>query len=346
MTLTITFALGTDLDTAQVQVQNRVAQALPRLPQEVQRIGLTTEKASPDIMMAAHLVSPDERYDMLYLSNLAHLQVKDELSRIPGVGNVQVFGAGEYSMRVWLDPDKLAARELTATDVVRAIREQNVQVAAGVLGAPPAPTDTTFQLLINAQGRLATEDEFARHRGARDADRARSRGCATSDGWSWAPNMYALRSLLDNKPAVTIGISQRPGSNAIQASSDVRALLARLKATFPEGVDYRIIYDPTVYVRDSIRAVVITLFEAIALVVVVVLLFLQTWRASIIPLIAVPVSLVGTFAVMLAVGLLAEHAVALWPGPGDRYRRGRRDRRGRERRAAHRARLVAARRHL
>ena len=301
MTLTITFALGTDLDTAQVQVQNRVAQALPRLPQEVQRIGLTTEKASPDIMMAAHLVSPDERYDMLYLSNLAHLQVKDELSRIPGVGNVQVFGAGEYSMRVWLDPDKLAARELTATDVVRAIREQNVQVAAGVLGAPPAPTDTTFQLLINAQGRLATEDEFAdivvRATPSGQITRVRDVGRV-----ELGSNTYALRSLLDNKPAVTIGISQRPGSNAIQASSDVRALFARLKATFPEGVDYRIIYDPTVYVRDSIRAVVITLFEAIALVVVVVLLFLQTWRASIIPLIAVPVSLVGTFAVMLMSG--------------------------------------------
>ena len=171
MTLTITFALGTDLDTAQVQVQNRVAQALPRLPQEVQRIGLTTEKASPDIMMAAHLVSPDERYDMLYLSNLAHLQVKDELSRIPGVGTVQVFGAGEYSMRVWLDPDRLAARELTATDVVRAIREQNVQVAAGVLGAPPAPTDTTFQLLINAQ-RLDDGRGVRRHRRTGDANRS------------------------------------------------------------------------------------------------------------------------------------------------------------------------------
>ena len=142
MTLTITFALGTDLDNAQVQVQNRVAQALPRLPEEVQRIGVTTEKASPDIMMVVHLVSPDERYDMLYLSNYAHLQVKDELARIDGVGSVQVFGAGEYSMRVWLDPDKLASRKLTATDVVRAIREQNVQVAAGVLGAPPAPSDT------------------------------------------------------------------------------------------------------------------------------------------------------------------------------------------------------------
>jgi multidrug efflux pump len=301
MTLTITFALGTNIDTAQVQVQNRVAQALPRLPEEVQRIGVTTEKASPDIMMAAHLVSPDERYDMLYLSNLALLQVKDELSRIPGVGNVQIFGAGEYSMRVWLDPDKLAARELTATDVVRAIREQNVQVAAGTLGAPPSPTDTTFQLLINAQGRLTTADEFAdivvRATPTGQITRVRDVGRV-----ELGSNTYALRSLLDNKPAVTIGISQRPGSNAIQASSDVRALLARLKKTFPEGVDYKIIYDPTIYVRDSIRAVVVTLFEAIALVVVVVLLFLQTWRASIIPLVAVPVSLVGTFAVMLLFG--------------------------------------------
>src|SRR5688572_7947712 len=301
MTLTITFALGTDLDTAQVQVQNRVAQALPRLPQEVQRIGLTTEKASPDIMMAAHLVSPDERYDMLYLSNLAHLQVKDELARIPGVGNVQVFGAGEYSMRVWLDPDRLAARELTATDVVRAIREQNVQVAAGVLGAPPAPSDTTFQLLINAQGRLTSEDEFADIvvRATPEGQLTRVRDVGRVELGS---DQYALRSYLDNKPAVTIGITQRPGSNAIQASSDVRALLARLQRTFPAGVEYRIIYDPTVYVRDSIRAVVVTLFEAIGLVVLVVLVFLQTWRASIIPLVAVPVSLIGTFAVMLAAG--------------------------------------------
>ena len=160
LTLTVTFALGTDLDIAQVQVQNRVSQALPRLPQDVQRIGVTTEKASPDFLLVAHLVSPDDRYDMLYLSNFAHLQVKDELARIPGVGSVQIFGAGEYSMRVWLDPDKLAARQLTATDVVRAIREQNVQVAAGTLGAPPAPSDTTFQLSVNAQGRLASEEEF------------------------------------------------------------------------------------------------------------------------------------------------------------------------------------------
>ena len=301
LTLTITFALGTDLDTAQVQVQNRVSQALPRLPQEVQRIGITTEKASPDFIMVVHLVSPDERYDMLYLSNYAHLQIKDELARINGVGAAQVFGAGEYSMRVWLDPDKLAARELTATDVVRAIREQNVQVAAGVLGAPPAPTDTTFQLSINAQGRLVTEEQFAEIivRATPDGQITRVGDVARLE---LGANRYALRSLLDNQPAVAIGIAQRPGTNALQASSEIRALMERLSANFPTGLEYRIVYDPTVYVRDSIRAVVETLFEAILLVVVVVMVFLQTWRASIIPLIAVPVSLVGTFAVMLALG--------------------------------------------
>jgi multidrug efflux pump len=301
LTLTLTFALGTDLDNAQVQVQNRVSQALPRLPQDVQRIGVTTEKASPDFLLVAHLVSPDERYDMLYLSNYAHLQVKDELSRIPGVGSVQIFGAGEYSMRVWLDPDKLAARQLTATDVVRAIREQNVQVAAGTLGAPPAPSDTTFQLSVNAQGRLSTEEEFGDI-----VIRATPEGQITRLGdvgrVELGSNMYALRSLLDNQPAVAIGIAQRPGSNAIEASSEVRRVMERLKQSFPAGVDYRIVYDPTVYVRESIRAVVETLFEAILLVVLVVIVFLQTWRASIIPLVAVPVSLIGTFAVMLGFG--------------------------------------------
>jgi multidrug efflux pump len=301
LTLTITFALGTDLDNAQVQVQNRVSQALPRLPQDVQRIGVTTEKASPDFLMVAHLVSPDGRYDMLYLSNFAYLQVKDELSRIPGVGSVQVFGAGEYSMRVWLDPDRLAARELTATDVVRAIREQNVQVAAGVLGAPPAPSNTSFQLLVNAQGRLNTEQEFSDIvvRATPDGQITRLRDVGRVELGS---NMYALRSLLDNKSAVAIGISQRPGSNAIEASAEVRRTMERLKQSFPEGVEYRIVYDPTIYVRQSIRAVVSTLFEAILLVVIVVMVFLQTWRASIIPLVAVPVSLVGTFAVMLGFG--------------------------------------------
>ena len=252
LTLTVTFALGTDLDNAQVQVQNRVSQALPRLPQDVQRIGVTTEKASPDFLLVAHLVSPDDRYDMLYLSNFAHLQVKDELARIPGVGSVQIFGAGEYSMRVWLDPDKLAARQLTATDVVRAIREQNVQVAAGTLGAPPAPSDTTFQLSVNAQGRLASEEQFSDIvvRATREGQITRLGDVGRVELGS---NMYALRSLLDNQSAVAIGIAQRPGSNALEAASQVREVMERLKQSFPAGVEYRIVYDPTIYVRESIR---------------------------------------------------------------------------------------------
>ena len=301
LTLTLTFAVGTDLDNAQVQVQNRVAQALPRLPQDVQRIGVTTEKASPDFLLVAHLVSPDERYDMLYLSNYALLRVKDELARLPGVGSVQIFGAGEYSMRVWLDPNRLAALQLTASDVVRAIREQNIQVAAGVLGAPPAPSGATFQLTINAQGRLTTEEEFG-HIVVRATKEGQITRLADVARLELGSSRYSLRSLLDNKPAVAIGVFQRPGTNALQASADVHATMERLKRSFPPGVDYRIVYDPTVYVRESINAVAHTLFEAILLVVVVVVLFLQTWRASIIPLVAVPVSLIGTFAVMLALG--------------------------------------------
>jgi multidrug efflux pump len=301
MTLTVTFALGSDLDNAQVQVQNRVSQALPRLPPEVQRVGVVTEKSSPDFIMVVHLISPDERYNMLYLSNYAHLRVKDELARIAGVGSAQVFGAGEFSMRVWLDPNRLSARQLTATDVVRAIREQNVQVAAGVLGGPPSPTDTTFQLSINAQGRLQTEEQFGDIvvRAGQDGQITHIRDVGRVELGS---NQYALRSLLDNQPAVAIGIFQRPGTNAIEASNQVRATMERLKKAFPEGMDYRIVYDPTIYVRESIRAVVETLFIAILLVVIVVMVFLQTWRASVIPLVAVPISLVGTFAVMLVFG--------------------------------------------
>ena len=299
--LTVTFALGTDLDNAQVQVQNRVAQALPRLPSEVQRIGVVTEKSTPDFIMVVHLVSPDSRYDQLYLSNFANLRVKDELARIPGVGSAQVFGAGEYSMRVWLDPDRLASRRLTTSDVVRAIREQNVQVAAGVLGAQPAPANTTFQLSVNTQGRLTTEEEFADIvvRATPDGQITHVRDVGRVE---LGANQYALRSLLDNQEAVAIGIFQRPGTNAIEASNQVRETMDRLKQEFPQGVDYKIVYDPTVFVRNSITAVVETLFEAILLVVIVVMVFLQTWRASVIPLVAVPVSLIGTFAVMLAMG--------------------------------------------
>lgn len=301
LTLTITFALGTDLDNAQVQVQNRVTRTMPTLPTEVQRLGVTVDKASPDLTMVVHLTSPDERYDMLYLSNYAALNVKDELARLDGIGDVQLFGMGDYSLRVWLDPNKVASRNLTATDVVSAIREQNRQVAAGSLGAPPAPGATDFQLSINTQGRLVTEDEFENIviRAAEDGSITRLRDIARVELGS---SQYALRSLLNNQPAVAIPVFQRPGSNAIEISDSVRARMAELKRDFPEGVDYEIVYDPTIFVRGSIEAVVHTLLEAIVLVVLVVILFLQTWRASIIPLAAVPVSLIGTFAVMHMLG--------------------------------------------
>src|SRR5690242_8131714 len=301
MTLTVTFALGTNLDDAQVQVQNRVAQALPRLPEEVQRLGVTTQKSSPDLTMVVHLISPDQRYDMLYLSNYARLHIKDQLARLDGVGDVQVFGAGEYSMRVWMNPDRMAQRGLTTGDVARAIREQNVEVAAGALNAPPGRGNAAFQLNINTRGRLITEDDFLNIVVRTDKNGAVThlRDVARVELGS---NNYALRSLLDNKPAVALPIFARPGSNAIQISNEVRTLMKQLKQDFPQGVDYRIVYDPTVFVRGSIEAVVHTLFEAIALVVLVVILFLQTWRASIIPLVAVPVSLVGTFAVMHIAG--------------------------------------------
>ncbi|MGK9063644.1 efflux RND transporter permease subunit [Stutzerimonas chloritidismutans] len=299
--LTITFALGTDLDNAQVQIQNRVTRTMPTLPTEVQRLGVTVDKASPDLTMVVHLTSPDNRYDMLYLSNYAALNVKDELARLDGVGDVQLFGMGDYSLRVWLDPNKVASRNLTATDVVNAIREQNRQVAAGALGAPPAPGATDFQLSINTQGRLVTEDEFENIivRAGSDGEITRLRDIARIELGS---SQYALRSLLNNQPAVAIPVFQRPGSNAIEISDSVRARMAELKQEFPQGVDYEIVYDPTIFVRGSIEAVVHTLLEAIVLVVLVVILFLQTWRASIIPLAAVPVSLIGTFAVMHMLG--------------------------------------------
>ncbi|MGH8157398.1 MAG: efflux RND transporter permease subunit [Rhodanobacter sp.] len=301
LTLTVTFALGTNLETAQVDVQNRVAQALPKLPEEVQRLGVTTQKSSPDLTMVVHLTSPDQRYDMLYLSNYARLHVKDVLGRLDGVGDVQIFGAGEYSMRVWLDPQKLASRGLTTGDVINAIQEQNVQVAAGALNAPPGPSNSAFQLNINTRGRLVSEDDFRNIIVRTDAGGGVThlRDVAKVDLGS---NNYALRSLLDNKPAVALPIFARPGSNAIQISDEVRATMAQLKQDFPQGVDYSIVYDPTVFVRGSIEAVAHTLLEAILLVVLVVILFLQTWRASIIPLVAVPVSLIGTFAIMYLAG--------------------------------------------
>src|SRR5215216_3590830 len=301
LTLTVTFRVGTDVDLAQVQVQNRVSQALPRLPDEVRQLGVTTVKSSPNFIMVVHLVSPDNRYNEVYLRNYGLLQIKDVIGRIPGVGQVQVFGGGDYAMRVWLDPGKVAARDLTAGDVVSAIREQNVQVAAGVVGAPPMPVPVDYQLSVNARGRLIDEKEFGDiilKTGA-DGEITRLRDVARLE---LAAGDYALRSLLDNQSAVGIGIFQAPGSNALQLSSTVRATMEELKKNFPQSVEYQIVYDPTINVRDGIREVVKTLFEAILLVVLVVVLFLQTWRASIIPLVAVPISIVGTFAILLAFG--------------------------------------------
>ncbi|WDR35593.1 efflux RND transporter permease subunit [Pseudomonas serboccidentalis] len=326
ITLTITFALGTDLDNAQVQVQNRVTRTEPKLPEEVTRIGITVDKASPDLTMVVHLTSPDKRYDMLYLSNYAILNIKDELARLGGVGDVQLFGMGDYSLRVWLDPNKTASRNLTATDVVTAIREQNRQVAAGQLGAPPAPNAQSFQLSVNTQGRLVSEEEFENIiiRSGDNGEITRLKDIARVELGS---SQYALRSLLNNQPAVAIPIFQRPGSNAIQISNEVRDKMEELKKGFPQGMDYSIVYDPTIFVRGSIEAVVHTLFEALILVVLVVILFLQTWRASIIPLVAVPVSLIGTFAVMhlfgfslnalslfglvLAIGIVVDDAIVV-----------------------------------
>jgi hydrophobe/amphiphile efflux-1 (HAE1) family protein len=300
MTLTVTFKLGTDLDKAQVQVQNRVNQALPKLPEEVRRLGVTTLKSSPDLTMVVHLLS-DGRYDEVYVRNYATLQVKDVLARIPGVGQVQLFGGGDYSMRVWLDPEKVASRGLSAFDVVRAIQEQNAQVAAGSVGQPPLASAADLTLTVTARGRLVTEQEFGEIiiKSGEFGQPVFLRDVARIE---LGASEYSLRSLLNNKTAVAIPIFQSPGSNALELSENVRTTMEELKANFPEGLDYAIAYDPTQFVRKSIDAVVITLLEAIALVVLVVIVFLQTWRASIIPLAAVPVSLIGTFAVMHAFG--------------------------------------------
>jgi len=301
MVLSVTFALGTDIDLAAMQVQNRVAQALPRLPEAVRQLGVTTAKVSPNITMVVHLTSPDGRYDGLYLSNFANLNVRDELARLPGVGSAQAFGAGVYAMRVWIDPDQAANRGLTALDIVGAIREQNVQVSAGAIGASPQPDGATVQLLVNARGRLETPEQFGAIvlRTGDDGAVTRLRDVARVELGS---NTYALNSLLDNEEAAAVVIFEAPGANSIALSDAVRATMAELKDGFPEGVDYAIAYDPTVFVRASIDSVIMTLLEAVLLVVIVVVVFLQTWRASIIPLLAVPVSIVGTFAVLLVLG--------------------------------------------
>lgn len=326
LSLTVTFKIGTDPDLAQQLVQNRVSQALTRLPDVTRQLGVTTTKSSPDLTMVVHLKSPKGRYDMLYLRNYANLNVKDALNRIQGVGQVRLFGSGDYAMRIWLNPDKIAELHMNATEVVNAIRAQNVQVAAGVIGGPPYDKGVQLQMPINAHGRLQSIEEFEQVIIKRDPSGTvtRLKDVARVE---LAAQQYGLRSLLNNDAAVAIPIFAAPGSNALQISTDVRKTMEELKANFPDDVDYSIVYDPTVFVRDSIESVVHTLFEAIVLVVLVVIIFLQTWRASIIPLLAVPVSIVGTFAFMhlfgfsinvlslfgliLAIGIVVDDAIVV-----------------------------------
>jgi multidrug efflux pump subunit AcrB len=390
MNLTVTFKLGTDLDIAQVLVQNRVSIALSNLPEEVRRQGVTTLKKSPNILLVVHMVSPDDpktgrpRYDTLFLSNYAYLQVKDELARLEGVGDVTFLGQRDYSMRLWLDPSKLTSRGLMAGDVIKAVQAQNVQVAAGRLGQPPVPPGQAFQLTINAQGRLVTEEQFGqivvkadpgsgavtylrdvvrdrRSRVRLDPGRLAAHGLGADDvfrsldalrvevrdragdaftlvtagqrvedlpvgapgkppvalvnlardpggvealekGVELGAKNYEVNSYIDGQPCVSLAVYQLPGSNALDTAKSIRSTMERLKASFPEGVEYRIVYDTTRFVEESVTEVVHTLFEAFVLVFVVVLVFLQTWRATVIPMVAVPVSLVGTLAVMWGLG--------------------------------------------
>jgi multidrug efflux pump len=301
LTLTVTFTLGMDPNLAQQLVENRVNQALPRLPDVTRALGVTTVKSSPDLTMVVHLTSPDARYDMLYLRNYAVLNVKDQLAKITGVGSVQLYGSGDYAMRIWLNPRKVAERGLTPQDVVAAVRSQNQQVSAGVIGGPPYDNGVELQLPLNVQGRLQDAEQFGEMIVKRDSSGVITRLNDIARIEIDAAE-YGLRSLLDNQSAVAIPIFQSPGSNAIEISNQVRKTMAALKKSFPEGVEYSVVYDPTVFVRGSIKAVVHTLLEALALVVLVVIVFLQTWRASIIPLLAVPVSIIGTFAIMHAFG--------------------------------------------
>ncbi|MDP9197636.1 MAG: efflux RND transporter permease subunit, partial [Pseudomonadota bacterium] len=300
MMLTVTFKGGTNVDLAAVQVQNRVAQAIPRLPEAVRALGVTTVKASPNLTMVVHLVSPNKTYDALYLSNFANLRVRDELARLPGVGQALAFGIGNYAMRVWIDPDRAAARNLSATDIVAAIREQNVEVSAGSIGSPPTPAGSVLQVSINAQGRLASPEAFGEIVLKAEGDQlTRLKDVARIE---LGANTYAIRSMLNNEDAAAIAIFEAPGANTIALSRAIRERMAQLEGSFPDDVQWMVVYDPTVFVQDSVDSVIMTLLEAILLVVIVVVLFLQTWRASLIPLVAVPVSIIGTFAVLWLLG--------------------------------------------
>jgi multidrug efflux pump subunit AcrB len=301
MQLTITFELGTDIDKAQVLVENRIAVAEPRLPEEVRRIGVIVRKSSPDMLLVVHLVSPDNTYDQLYISNYALINVYDVLTRIKGVGNVTVFGAREYSMRVWLDPEKLYSMGMTVSDVVQSLREQNVEVAAGVIGQPPVPQGNAYQLSVNTLGRLVEADQFSDVviRTGEEGRIVRLKDVARVE---LGARDYGVNSYLDGKPAQAIGIFQLPGSNALATAQAVEKTMARISKDFPKGLEYRIVYNPTIFVQQSINEVYHTLFVAFMLVFIVVIIFLQDWKAALLPMIDAVVSIVGTFAVMSAFG--------------------------------------------
>jgi len=301
MYLDVTFNVGADLNMAQVLVQNSVAIAEAKLPEEVKRQGVTTKKKSPAILLCVNLISPDQRYDQLYLSNYATIQVNDALARLPGIGDVTFLGARDYSMRVWLDPEKLASQNLSASDVTKALREQNVQVAAGRLGQPPAPAGQAFQLAINTLGRLLEPEQFADIiiKTGEKGQVTRIRDVGRTE---LGAKNYDVNSFLDDQPSITLAVFQLPGSNALATAESVKAKMEELKSRFPDGLDYKIVYDTTVFVDESIHEVYKTLIEAFILVFVVVLVFLQNWRATIIPMVAVPVSLIGTLAVMAGLG--------------------------------------------
>jgi HAE1 family hydrophobic/amphiphilic exporter-1 len=301
MQLTITFAPGTDLDQAQVLVQNRVAIAEPRLPEEVRRLGVTTTKSSPDLMMVVHMLSPDESYDQLYVSNYARTRIRDLLLRLQGVGDLRIFGEREFAIRVWLDPERLSAFGLTAADVVQAMREQNVQVSGGTIGGPPSPDDTAFQYTVTTQGRFDDPREF-RQIIVKRGDDGRLIRVGDVARVELGARDYVTNSYLDGKPAVALAIFQRPGTNALETANEIIAVMERLKAGFPPGLEYKIVYNPTQFIQESINEVYKTLFEAMALVIIVIIVFLQSWRTALIPIIAIPVSLIGTFAAMQAFG--------------------------------------------
>ena len=301
MQLTITFELGTDLDQAQVLVQNRVSIAEPRLPEEVRRLGVTTAKSSPDLMMVVHMLSPDDTYDQLYVSNYSRTRVRDVLLRLDGVGNVIIFGEREYALRIWLDPDKLASFGMAAGDVVDALREQNVQVSGGSIGAPPASDEAAFQYTVTTRGRFEDAREF-RYVIVKSTEDGRLILLEDVARVELGARDYVTNSYLNGKQAVALGIFQRPGTNALAAAEEIQATMRDLSADFPKGLSHQIVYNPTEFVAESINEVYKTIGEAILLVIIVIIVFLQSWRMAIVPIVAIPVSLIGTLAILYALG--------------------------------------------